>query len=56
MNEPQLRSRVLCMSHEFISPKLKRLAFSQEYVIYYEIGFGLDLDLDLDLENYSGYL
>jgi len=35
---------VLCESHELISPKLKRLVFSQEYVICYEIGFSLDLD------------
>ena len=47
---------VLCVSHVVISPKLKRLAFSQKYVICYEIRFGLDLDLDLDLKNYSGYL
>ena len=58
------------MNHDLISPKLKRLAFSQEYVIRYEIGFGIgfgfwicyeigfgfDLDLGLDLKNHSGYL
>ena len=57
---------VLCVSHQLISSKLKRFAFSQEYVIGYEIGFairfglwicyeidcGLDLDLILDLKNH----
>ena len=61
---------ILCVNHELISSKLKRLAFSQEYVICYEIGFGLDLDfgyvmklvwpgfgfLVLDLKDHSGYL
>ena len=36
---------VLCVSHELISPKLKILAFSQEYVIGYEIGFGIGFEL-----------
>ena len=61
---------VFSVSHELIFPKLKRLAFTQDDMlwnsfwlglglglwIWYEIGFDLDLDLVLDLENHSAYL